>query len=74
MLVSSFGGAAGEVDLDDGNTGTPNNVDALGFVFDAIGIPLEGDALLYASAVGGTDLAFTGTVASLIFRGTESGE
>eukprot|EP00974_Lingulodinium_polyedra_P012277 1184424-Lingulodinium_polyedra.AAC.1 len=72
MLASTFSPGAGEVDFDTDNDGVPDSVGTLGFVYDAIGIPLEGDALLYASAVGGTDLAFTGTVASLVFLGRGS--
>ena len=68
MLVSRFTGAD-ETDLDMDNDGTPDNTGSLGFVYDSIAIPLAATARLYAGAVGGTDLTFAGTRASLVFRG-----
>ena len=74
MLVASFSGAAEVTDLDTNNDGTPDSTSTVGYIYDAIGVPITNDTLLYGAAVGGTDLPYQGGIPSLVFRGTGSGE
>eukprot|EP00968_Pinguiococcus_pyrenoidosus_P003297 scaffold196_cov308-Pinguiococcus_pyrenoidosus.AAC.1 len=73
LLVSSFTGTAGVTDLDTDNDGVADDLSTIGDVYDAIGVPISDDTLLYAAALNGTDLPYAGAAASVVFRGRGSG-
>ena len=75
ILTDDFTGTVASTNIDPGGLGsmaTIGDLDltAFGTIFDALGVPDDGDAMqaLYGSALGGVDLGFIGSEPELAFR------
>ncbi|MEL6574057.1 MAG: choice-of-anchor I family protein, partial [Pseudomonadota bacterium] len=75
VLATDFTGTVGDTDLDTDDDGVADDLSTVGDVLDAIGVPDAAGEPLYATQLGGTDLANVGTTEpSLTFRDGETGE